>query len=112
MALGDKFQIGHYTLVGQESTQDDNANDTREAALVDVYKDGRYVTRLNPELRFYKASGGQPDHKVAIRHGLFDHLNVIYAGRNPDTLPPIIKACMKPLVSLASIGVLVLVFST
>jgi cytochrome c-type biogenesis protein CcmF len=112
MALGDKLQIGHYTLVGQESTQDDTANDTREAALLDVYKDGQYVTRLNPELRFYKASGGQPDHKVAIRHGFLEDLYVIYAGKNPDTGHPIIKAFVNPLVSFVWIGVIVLVFGT
>jgi cytochrome c-type biogenesis protein CcmF len=112
MALGDKLQIGHYTLVGQESTQDDTANDRREAALLDVYKDGQYVTRLNPELRFYKASGGQPDHKVAIRHGFLEDLYVIYAGENPDTGHPIIKAFVNPLVSFVWIGVIVLVFGT
>ena len=44
MAQGDKLQIGPYTLVGQEYTQDDNANYQSDAALLDVYKDGKYIT--------------------------------------------------------------------
>jgi cytochrome c-type biogenesis protein CcmF len=112
MTLGDKLQIGHYTLVGQESTQDDNANYTSEAALLDVYKDGQYLTRLNPEVRFYKTSGGQPDHKVAVRHAPLEDLYVIYAGQNPATGHPIIKAFINPLVSCVWFGVIVLIFGT
>jgi cytochrome c-type biogenesis protein CcmF len=112
MSFGDKLAIGHYELVSQESTQDDNANYSSEAALLDVYKDGKYLTRLNPELRFYKASGGQPDHKVAIRHALLEDLYVIYAGKNPDTSHPIIKAFVNPLVSWVWFGVMILVVGT
>jgi cytochrome c-type biogenesis protein CcmF len=112
ISFGDKLAIGHYELIGQESTQDDNANYSSEAALLDVYKDGKYLTRLNPELRFYKASGGQPDHKVAIRHALMEDLYVIYAGKNPDTNHPIIKAFVNPLVSWVWFGVMILVVGT
>jgi cytochrome c-type biogenesis protein CcmF len=112
MAQGDELKIGHYTLVGQEYTEDDNANYQSETALLDVYKDGKPLTRLNPELRAYKASGGQPDHKVAIYSTLAEDLYVIHAGRNPDTGHPIIKAFVNPLVSWVWIGVLVMVFGT
>jgi cytochrome c-type biogenesis protein CcmF len=112
MAVGDKLQIGHYTLVGQEYTQDDNANYRSEAALLDVYKDGVFLERMNPELRFYKASGGQPDHKVANHSTLREDLYVIYEGQNPDTGHPIIKAFVNPLVNWVWIGVLVVVFGT
>jgi cytochrome c-type biogenesis protein CcmF len=112
MAVGDKLQIGHYTLVGQEYTQDDNANYRSEAALLDVYKDGAFLERMNPELRFYKASGGQPDHKVANHSTLREDLYVIYEGRNPDTGHPIIKAFVNPLVNWVWMGALVVVFGT
>ncbi len=112
MAFGDKLDIGHYTLVSQDSTQDDNANEITEAALLDVYKDGQPMGRLNPAVVFYKASGGQPDHKVAIRHAALEDLYVIYAGKNPDTDHPIIKAFVNPLVSFVWIGVMILVLGT
>jgi cytochrome c-type biogenesis protein CcmF len=112
MGLGDRLQIGHYELVGQDYTQDDNANYGSESAMLDVYKDGRLLTRLNPEVRFYKASGGQPDHKVAIHHSALEDLYVIYAGTNPENGHTIIKAFVNPLVSYVWIGVLVLIFGT
>jgi cytochrome c-type biogenesis protein CcmF len=112
MSLGDKLNIGHYELVSQEATQDDNANYRSEAVLLDVYKNGRYLTRLNPEVRFYKASGGQPDHKVAVRHAPLEDLYVIYAGKNPETGHPIVKAFVNPMVSWVWYGVMTLILGT
>jgi cytochrome c-type biogenesis protein CcmF len=115
IGFGDTLQIGQYTLVGQDSTQDDNANYRSEAAILEVHtggKDGPLLTRLNPEVRLYKASGGQPDHKVAVRHALLEDLYVIYAGSNPDNGHPIIKAFVNPLVSWVWIGMMILVFGT
>jgi cytochrome c-type biogenesis protein CcmF len=112
MGLGDKLQVGHYELVGQDYTMDDNANYTSESAMLDVYKDGQPLTRLNPEVRFYKASGGQPDHKVAIHHSALEDLYVIYEGKNPDNGHTIIKAFVNPLVSFVWIGVLILICGT
>jgi cytochrome c-type biogenesis protein CcmF len=112
MATGDKLQIGHYTLIGQEYTQDDNANYQSEAALLDVYKDGKFLTRLNPERRAYKASGGQPSTIPAKHSTMLEDLYVIYAGLNPDTGHPIIKAFVNPLVSFVWLGVLITAFGT
>jgi cytochrome c-type biogenesis protein CcmF len=112
MAIGDRLKIGHYELVGQEYTQDDNANYQSEAALLDVYKDGKLITRLNPERRAYKASGGQPSTIPAKYSTLGEDLYVIYAGLNPDTGHPIIKAFVNPLVSFVWLGVLITAFGT
>jgi cytochrome c-type biogenesis protein CcmF len=111
MALGDKLQIGHYTLVGQEYTQDDNANYSSEAAILDVYKDGKPLVRLTPEKREFKASH-QGTTMVANHSTLFGDLYVIYEGKNPDTGHPIIKAFVNPLVVWIWIGVLVVAFGT
>jgi cytochrome c-type biogenesis protein CcmF len=112
MGNGDKLQIGHYTLVGQDYTQDDNANYVSEAALLDVYKNGKFLTRLNPERRAYKASGGQPSTIPAKHSTLTEDLYVIYAGLDPDTRRPIIKAIVNPLVSFIWLGVLITAFGT
>jgi cytochrome c-type biogenesis protein CcmF len=112
MAKGDTLQIGHYTLVGQEYTEDENANYRSQAAMLDVYKDGKYLTRLNPEERLFKASGGQPVHIVANHSTLAEDLYVIYEGRNKQTDHPIIKAFLNPLVNWIWIGVLTIVFGT
>jgi cytochrome c-type biogenesis protein CcmF len=112
MGKGDTMQIGRYTLVGQEYTEDDNANYGSQAALLEVYKDGKFLTQLNPEERFFKASGGQPVHIVANHSTLSEDLYVIYEGRNNQTDHPIIKAFVNPLVNWIWIGVLIVVFGT
>jgi cytochrome c-type biogenesis protein CcmF len=112
MGLGDKLQIGHYTLVGQDYTQDDNANYRSEAALLDIYKDGKLIGQMTPEVRFFKASGGQADHIVGVRHFPLEDLYVIYEGKNPDNGHTIIKARVNPLVSYVWIGVMLLVVGT
>jgi cytochrome c-type biogenesis protein CcmF len=109
---GDTVQIGRYTLVGQEYTDDDNANYSSQAALLDVYKNGQFLTRLNPEERFFKASGGQPVHIVANHSTFREDLYVVYEGRNQDTGHPIIKVIINPLVNWIWIGVLVIVLGT
>jgi cytochrome c-type biogenesis protein CcmF len=109
MGLGETLKVGHYSLVSQGSTQDDLPNYRSQATMVDVYKDGSFVTRLNPAVFVYKASE-QPDHKVAIHHALLEDLYVIYAGGNPER--PTIKAFVNPLVSCVWLGVIVLVFGT
>jgi cytochrome c-type biogenesis protein CcmF len=111
MAQGDKLQIGSYTLVGQEYTEDDNANYGSRAALLDVYKDGKYITRLSPEHREFKASN-QGTTIVADYSTLKEDLYVIYEGLNPETQHPIIKAFINPLVNWLWIGVLTVLFGT
>jgi len=111
MGLGDKLAVGHYVLIGQEYSQDDNANYESQSALLDVYKDGKYLTRLDPETRVFKVSR-QPNHIVANYSTLREDLYVIYEGNNPDTGHPIIKAFVNPLVAWVWIGVVVIIFGT
>jgi cytochrome c-type biogenesis protein CcmF len=111
MGMGDKLQVGNYELVGQKYTNDDLPNYEAQAAVLDVYKNGRFLTTIYPELRVYK-SNKQSDHKVAIRSTALEDLYVVYEGQNPDTDRPIIKAFVNPLVSWLWIGWLVVVFGT
>ena len=111
MGLGDKLDIGSYTLVGQKYTDDDLPNYESQAAVLDVYKNGKFLRTLYPELRVYKASQ-QPDHVVAIRSTLREDLYVVYEGKNPDTDRPVIKAFVNPLVSWLWIGWLITAFGT
>jgi cytochrome c-type biogenesis protein CcmF len=112
MATGDKLELGRYTLVSRAYTEDDNANYGSQAALLDVYRNGKFLTQLNPEERRFKASGGQPVHIVANHSTLREDLYVTYQGLNNQTGHPIIKAIINPLVNWIWIGVLVIVFGT
>ena len=66
LGFGDKMSIGPYTLVCRSYTQDDKPNYSSEWAILDVYKNGKQITTMYPEQRFYKASG-QPATIVANR---------------------------------------------
>jgi cytochrome c-type biogenesis protein CcmF len=112
MANGDKLELGRYTLVSQAYTEDDNANYGSKAALLDVYRDGKFLTQLNPEERTFKASGGQPVHIVANHSTLREDLYVVFQGLNRQTGHPIVKAIINPLVNWIWIGVLVIAFGT
>jgi len=112
MAPGDKIEIGRYTLVSKAYTEDDNANYGSRAALLDVYRNGKFLTQLNPEERRFKASGGQPVHIVANHSTLREDLYVTFQGLNDQTGHPIIKAIINPLVNWIWIGVLVIVLGT
>ncbi|HEY2116282.1 MAG TPA: heme lyase CcmF/NrfE family subunit, partial [Candidatus Angelobacter sp.] len=112
MATGDKLELGRYTLVSRAYTEDDNANYGSRAALLDVYRNGKFLTQLNPEERRFKASGGQPVHIVANHSTLREDLYVTFQGLNEQTGHPIIKAIINPLVNWIWIGVLVIAFGT
>jgi cytochrome c-type biogenesis protein CcmF len=111
LALHDKLAIGPYTLLCNGFTQDSNANYNSEYAALDVYKDGKMLFQLNPEKRFYLASG-QPQTMVAIRSTLEWDLYVVYEGTNPDTGQPIIKAFLNPLVGWIWFGLAVMIFGS
>ncbi len=112
MATGDKLELGRYTLVSRAYTEDDNANYGSKAALLDVYRNGKFLTQLNPEERRFKASGGQPVHIIANHSTLREDLYVTFQGLNNQTGHPIIKAIINPLVNWIWIGVLVIAFGT
>ncbi len=111
MDFRQSMQVGPYTLVCQDYTQDSNLNYDSEYALLDVYRHGKKVTQLAPEKRFYTASQ-QVSTMVANHSTLAWDLYVIYAGQNPQTNRPIIKVFLNPLVAWIWIGVFVVIVGT
>jgi cytochrome c-type biogenesis protein CcmF len=111
MDFRQSMQVGPYTLVCQDYTQDTNPNYDSEYALLDVYRNGKKVTQLAPEKRFYVASQ-QVSTMVANHSTLAWDLYVIYAGQNPDTNRPIIKVFLNPLVAWIWIGVVIVILGT
>ncbi len=105
------MRVGPYTLVCQDYTQDTNPNYDSEYALLDVFRNGKKVTQLAPEKRFYTASQ-QVSTMVANHSTLAWDLYVIYAGQNPDTNRPIIKVFLNPLVAWIWIGVVIVIVGT
>lgn len=111
LGFHDRMQVGPYTLVCQSYTQDSNLNYDSEFAMLDVYRNGRLVTQMAPEKRFFSASQ-QTETRVANHSTLAWDLYVVYAGKNPDSGQPIIKVFLNPLVAWIWIGVLFVVLGT
>ncbi len=111
LGVGDAINIGPYKLVSQSFTQDSNLNYDTEYSLLDVYRNGKKVTQLAPEKRFYQASQ-TPMTMVANHSTLAWDLYVVYEGKNPDSGLPIIKVFLNPLVAWIWIGVFIVIAGT
>jgi cytochrome c-type biogenesis protein CcmF len=111
MGFGDKMELGPYTLVCDNYTQEDNPNAEVEYAILNVYKNGKPLGQMFPAKKFFKASQ-QPDTIVANHSTPLEDLYVIYAGKNQDTDKPVIKAFINPLVMWIWAGVWVLIAGT
>jgi cytochrome c-type biogenesis protein CcmF len=111
MGFGQTMEIGPYKLICQSFTQESNDNYDTEYSLLDVYRNGKKVTQMAPEKRFYAAS--QQTQTMVANHStpVWD-LYVVYEGKNPDSGLPIIKAYLNPLVIWIWIGLIITVFGT
>jgi cytochrome c-type biogenesis protein CcmF len=111
LGYGDTMHIGRYALVSRAHTQDDNPNYRSEWAVLDVYRNGKPIGAMYPERRFYKSSQ-QWSTMVANRSTLREDLYLVFAGTDPETGRPIIKAHVNPLVVWIWIGLAIVVFGT
>ncbi|HEV2578080.1 MAG TPA: heme lyase CcmF/NrfE family subunit [Acidobacteriaceae bacterium] len=111
MSFGDSLQIGSYKFVCQSYSQDSNPNYDTDFALLDVLHNGKKITQLTPERRFYNASQ-EYETRVAIHSTLARDIYVVFEGRNPETDKPIIKVFLNPLVNWIWIGVAIVIFGT
>jgi cytochrome c-type biogenesis protein CcmF len=111
LGFKDQMQIGPYTLVNRSYTQEDNKNYASDIAMIDVYKGGKKITTMFPEQRFYKASQ-QRSTIVANRSTWREDLYLVFAGTNPDTGRPIIKAHLNPLVAWIWFGAHIILIGT
>ena len=110
LGYGDHMQIASYDLVCRSYTQDDNANQETEWALMDVYQNGQLVRTMTPQRIFYKASQ-QASTKPDIDQGFKEDLYLVYEGQN-DKGQPVIKAHLNPMVIWIWIGAWVMIIGT
>ncbi len=110
MGYGDKMDIGSYQLVCRSYTQDDNANQFTEWAILDVYQGGKKIDSMTPQRIVYHASN-QPSTKPDIRSTFKEDLYLVYEGQN-EKGQPVIKAHVNPMVIWIWIGAFVMVLGT
>ncbi|HEX4310277.1 MAG TPA: heme lyase CcmF/NrfE family subunit [Acidobacteriaceae bacterium] len=111
MNYKDSFSLGPYRVVCLDYSEDSNPNYDTTFAILDVYRGDHKVTQLSPEMRIY-AVNGQPSTIVANHSTLAWDLYVIYAGKDPATGQPVIKAFLNPLVAWIWIGLIVTILGT
>jgi cytochrome c-type biogenesis protein CcmF len=111
LGFRQSMHVGPYRIECESYSQDTNPNYDSEFALLNIYRDGKLVTKMAPEKRFYAASQ-QPSTIVANHSTLAWDLYIVYAGKNPDTGQPIISVFLNPLVAWIWIGVAIIVFGT
>jgi cytochrome c-type biogenesis protein CcmF len=114
MAAGSSIYIGPYTLISTGMTQDSKPEYDTSYSVLNVYRDGKYVTQLAPEKRVYFAG---TDHEqqstvAAIHSTAESDLYTVFEGTNPDTGRPIIKVDLHPLIAWIWIGVMIVVVGT
>jgi cytochrome c-type biogenesis protein CcmF len=111
LSNGEKMSIGPYTLTCRSWTEDSNANYNSRWAIIDVTKNGKPLTTMFPEQRFYLASQTTQS-IVANRSTLKEDLYLVFAGTNQDNGHPIIRAHLNPLVAWIWIGIIVVIAGT
>ncbi len=110
--IGDRFEIGRYTLQIREVADGDTPNYSWQRAVVGVSMNGQDLGELKPERRVYAASQ-QPTSEVAIRRRLNEDLYLNFASMSQtDANAAILQAYVFPLVSWIWIGFYVLMFGT
>ncbi|HEY3440416.1 MAG TPA: heme lyase CcmF/NrfE family subunit [Paludibaculum sp.] len=112
VTIGDRFDIGRYSLQVKQVTDGDTANYSWQKAQIGIYVGSEYLGELTPERRVY-GSSGQPTSEVAIRRRLNEDLYLNFASMSQtDANKAIIQAYVFPLVSWIWIGFYALLFGT
>jgi cytochrome c-type biogenesis protein CcmF len=114
MSDGDTISVGPYSLICRSITQDSKPEYDTDYALLDIYKNGRFVTQLSPEKRIYFAG---TDHEqastiVALHSTAQADLYTVFEGLDPDSGKPDIKVFLNPLIAWIWIGVSIVVLGT
>ncbi len=107
---GEQFTIDRYTLKYMDSENKEDSHMAQLIATLDVYENGKQITTLHPEKRFYKRPE-QPATEVDMRSTMRDDLYVVL-GSIDDQGVATFQAYVNPLVWWLWFGGVVLVIGT
>ncbi|HEV8713351.1 MAG TPA: heme lyase CcmF/NrfE family subunit [Candidatus Binatia bacterium] len=108
---GDSLDAGRYTLKYTGMKNSEDAHIASQAAEVEVFIGGQYLTTMHPEKRLYKRQN-QPTTEVAIRPTLRDDLYVVLGSYDEPSGLATLQVFVNPLLSWLWIGGLTLVLGT
>ena len=81
--VGDSFGVGPYTITLEDVSEDEGSNYLTTRATMAVARDGREVSRLTPEKRFYPIAG-MPTTEAAIDNGVLRDLYLVIGDPQDD----------------------------
>lgn len=111
LGLGESVRFGHYDLKLANVVDDGNDNYESSRASVEVFRNGKQIDLLEPEIRLYKASQSQ-NTLVGLRRALNEDLYIVYSGVMPDGRRATFQMYQLPLVSWIWIGFWIVLFGT
>ncbi len=113
LAKGEQTEVGGYTLVYKSYTygqQEENGNKVRNAALVEVYRNGRLLATMEPERNLHSNVDGSVT-EVALRSNLKEDLYLVLASIESDGLAAF-QVIITPMVIWLWIGGVLLILGT
>lgn len=113
LAEGEQTEIGGYTLLYKSYTyaqQEENGNKLRNAALVELYRNGRLLAAMEPERNLHSNVDGSVT-EVALRSNLKEDLYLILASLEADGLAAF-QVIITPMVIWLWIGGVLLIVGT
>jgi cytochrome c-type biogenesis protein CcmF len=106
LSSGEPVDVGGYTLVHEELRQDSAGDHFSTWASLAVYRNGAYVTTLQPRMNQY-LDFDQTVAVPALRAGLREDLYLVLAGWGGDGETATLKVFVNPLASFLWVGGLV-----
>ncbi|MBN1138675.1 MAG: heme lyase CcmF/NrfE family subunit [Anaerolineae bacterium] len=113
LAKGEQTEVGSYTLLYKSYTYrqlEENGNKLRNAALVEVYRNGRRLAVMEPERNLHSNVNGSVT-EVALRTNLKEDLYLILASLEQDGLAAF-QVIVTPMVLWLWLGGLLLIAGT
>jgi cytochrome c-type biogenesis protein CcmF len=111
LGLNESLRFGPYNLKLNSVNESDAGDYQFERANIGVFRDGKEIGQLDPEVRVYKNSQEQ-NSIVGIRRRLNQDLYVNFSGVLPDNSKAIFQLYLFPLVSCIWMGYWVLLFGS
>ncbi len=108
LAIGESTPVAGYEFTLADVRDAPGPNYTSQLATVDVSRDGRAVTKLYPEIRFFPVAG-QTTTEAAIRTSLFADLYAV-VGEPTGSGSFTVRFYQNPMVPWIWLGALVMVF--
>ena len=111
LARGEELRIGDYSLKMAGYQEGQTPTYQYGQPILEAYKDGKLVSTLKPERRFFKTANQQSTTVIALHSTPKEDLYVVFAGMTEDSKAEI-SAHINPLVFWIWIGAAIMVFGS